>query len=76
MKRAAAAAISLMTVLSGNDVSDDAGIWRLADRTWTDGAGRSGDVCALYWHFYQSDPDSGRAGRNDAKGSFRLPPFP
>ena len=21
--------------------------------------------------FYQSDPDSGRAGRNDAKGSFR-----
>ena len=27
----------------------------------------SADLCALYWHFYQSDPDSGRAYGNDAK---------
>ena len=33
-------------------------------------------LCTLYRNLYQSDPDSGRAGRNDAKGSFRLPPFP
>ena len=52
----------LMTLVFGG--------WLIAHRT--DGAGRSGDVCALYWHFYQSDPDSGRADRNDAERVVRI----
>ena len=48
-------------VLSGDDVSGNAGIRRMADRTWEDGGSGSCDVCALYRYLYQSDSDSGRA---------------
>ena len=61
---------------SENDVSGHSGVWRLSYCQRRNADCRSCHVCTLYRNLYQSDPDPGRAGRNDAKGSFRLPPFP
>ena len=60
-------------ILSGDDVSDYAGIRRLADCTGEDGSSGSCDVCALYRYLYQSDSDSGRAYRDDAERTVRIP---
>ena len=46
---------------------------RMADRTWENGSCRSCHVCALHRNFYQPDPDSCGAYRDDAERSFRFP---
>ena len=46
------------------------GGWLIAHGT--DGDSGSGNVCAVHWNFYQSDPDSGRADGNDAERLVRI----
>ena len=41
--------------------------------TWENGSCRSCHVCAIHRNFYQSDPDSCGAYRDDAERSFRFP---
>ena len=60
-------------VFSGDDVSGNAGIRRMADRTWEDGGSGSCDVRTLYWDLYQPDTDSIPSYSDDPQMTDRIP---